>query len=245
LRVEGAIICYLDEKWFYLFSRRRHAKHLPRAEFEEEGVDRIRVRHVISRAHPVKTMYMGVLTEPVAERNFNGMLSLKRLSTQQQLQRGTYRYRFHIDYDINQQILNGEWRMLHDDVTYTIAELSQLIVDHYELGEDIAETLCFRYATHVGDDRRREYRTLLENDTIENKMFINEHGNEQELTINFVEISSYLPAGSIVEKEVTCDSAFMLANLPIIAAEIREAMPWVPNEQAVYLVMDNVGGHGT
>jgi len=135
--------------------------------------------------------------------------------------------------------------MLHDDVTYTIAELSQLIVDHYELGEDIAETLCFRYATHVGDDRRREYRTLLENDTIENKMFINEHGNEQELTINFVEISSYLPAGSIVEKEVTCDSAFMLANLPIIAAEIREAMPWVPNEQAIYLVMDNAGGHGT
>jgi hypothetical protein len=86
---------------------------------------------------------------------------------------------------------------------------------------------------------------LLENNIIENKMFINEEGNEQELTINCVEILSYLPAGSIVKKEVTCDSAFMLANLPVIAAEIREAMPWVPNEQAVYLVMDNVGGHGT
>jgi hypothetical protein len=59
------------------------------------------------------------------------MLSLKRLSTQQQLQRATYRYHFYIDYDVNQQILNGEWRMLHDDATYTFAELSHLIVDRY------------------------------------------------------------------------------------------------------------------
>ncbi len=48
LRAEGAVICYLDEKCFYLFSQCYHAKHLPRADFEEEKVDRRRVRHVIS-----------------------------------------------------------------------------------------------------------------------------------------------------------------------------------------------------
>jgi hypothetical protein len=55
-------------------------------------------------------MYMGVLTKPVAEQHFNGMLSLKRLSTkqqQQQQQHAAYHYPFHINYDVNQHILNG------------------------------------------------------------------------------------------------------------------------------------------
>jgi hypothetical protein len=29
LRAAGAIICYLDEKWFYIFTQWHHAKHLP------------------------------------------------------------------------------------------------------------------------------------------------------------------------------------------------------------------------
>jgi hypothetical protein len=30
-----------------------------------------------------------------------------------------------------------------------------------------------------------------------------------------------------------------------LSAKIHEAMPWVANEQAICLVMDNAGGHGT
>ncbi len=135
--------------------------------------------------------------------------------------------------------------MLHDDATYTMMELSQLIVDFFELGDDVAETLCFRYVTHVGEERRRVYRTLLENETIENKVFIDEEGNQQQLTINCAELSCFLPQGTIVEQEVNCDSAFKLQTLPPIAAEIHEKMPWIPIEQPIYLVMDNAGGHGT
>jgi len=82
---QGAAICYLDKKWFYLVSRRKTSKYLPRAEFETEGADRIRVRRVISRSYPVKTMFMGVIAQPIAERNFSGLLSMKRLSEQQEL----------------------------------------------------------------------------------------------------------------------------------------------------------------
>ena len=83
LIAQGAAICYLDEKWFYLFSRQKKSKHFPRAEFEAEGADRIRVRRIISRGHPVKTMLMGVITQPNSEnseRNFSGVISLIRLS---------------------------------------------------------------------------------------------------------------------------------------------------------------------
>jgi hypothetical protein len=37
--------------------------------------------------------------------------------------------------------------MLHDDATYTFAELSPLIVDYSELGDDVAEALYFHYVT--------------------------------------------------------------------------------------------------
>jgi hypothetical protein len=58
---QGAIIGYLDEAWKYL---RMKMKHLPRAEFEEEGADRIQARRVISSRNPVKTMFMGVVFQP-------------------------------------------------------------------------------------------------------------------------------------------------------------------------------------
>jgi len=56
-----------------LFSPKK-SKHLPQAEFEAEEADRIRVGRVISRSHPVKTMFMGVITQPNPERNFSGVM---------------------------------------------------------------------------------------------------------------------------------------------------------------------------
>jgi hypothetical protein len=58
-----------------------------KANFEAEGAGRIRVR-VVSRSHPVKTMFMGVITQPNEERNVSGLVSLKRLSKQQQFKEG-------------------------------------------------------------------------------------------------------------------------------------------------------------
>jgi len=70
-------------------------------------------------------------------------------------------------------------------------------------------------------------------------------GDEVQLTIQDVELSCFLPAGTIVEREVNCNSAFMLRILPQIATEMRQQLHWVPPEEPIYLVMDNAGGHGT
>ncbi len=77
LHCERRHIFYLDEKWFYLFSKRKKSKYLPRAVFEAEGVGRVRSRRVISRQHPIKTMIMGVITQPNEEHDFSGVISLK------------------------------------------------------------------------------------------------------------------------------------------------------------------------
>jgi hypothetical protein len=91
----------------------------------------------------------------------------------------------------------------------------------------------------------RKYKRLLDHETLQGKTIITEAGVERALTIEDIELSCFLPRGTIIEKEVNCDSRFMLANLPSIADEIRGRMPWVPGDQVIYLVMDNAGGHGT
>jgi hypothetical protein len=49
LKRRGAIITYLDEKWFYILSWRHRLKYLPREDFEPEGWDQLKVRKVISQ----------------------------------------------------------------------------------------------------------------------------------------------------------------------------------------------------
>jgi hypothetical protein len=205
----------------------------------------VRIQRVISQSHPIKTMFMGVITQPNEEQNSNGLVSLRRLSRQEILQRETYRYRFHLDHHVNQLIVDGQWRNLHDDKTYTMDELTHLVANFYELQDDVKGSLCYRYVTHVGAQRRRSFVRIFGHETIENKFYIDEEGTQRQLTINEVELSSHLPAGTMVEHEVTCNSAFMLHHVPLIAAEMREKMPWVPPTEPIYLVMDNAGGHGT
>jgi len=63
-------------------------KYLPRA---AEGADRMKVRRVISRRHPVKTMFMGVITKPITEQIFDGKIKLLRLARHEELEKGTHR----------------------------------------------------------------------------------------------------------------------------------------------------------
>ncbi len=158
----------------------------------------MRIRRIISRRYPVKTMFMGVITAPQEQHDFNGQITIKRLSRQERLQRGTHRFRFHIDHYVNQLIVNRDWRQLHDDPSYSMDKLTQLITNYYRLEEDIEATLCYRYATHVGEQRTRELRVVLGHETIENKTFVDEHGVQQQLTIQHILISCFLPQGALI-----------------------------------------------
>jgi hypothetical protein len=150
----------------------------------------------------VKTVFMGVIAQPNAERNFSGLVLMKRLSEQQELQQGTYRTRFHLDHHVNRLIVEGSWHQIYDDPT---------------LEDDVAAALCFRYETQVGGQKRMV--ELLANETLEGKIVRMEQG-ERALTINDVDLSCYYPQGTIVEREVSCNSQFMLRILPEIAQEI-------------------------
>jgi hypothetical protein len=147
-----------------------------------------------------------------------------------------------LDHHVNRLIVEGSWRQIYDNPTYTIAELSQLMVDFFHLEDDIAAALCFRYETQVGGQRRMV--ELLVNETLEGKIVRTLQG-ERELTIDDVDLACYYPQGTIVEREMNCNSQFMLPILPENAQEIRESYHWMPSNERIYLVMDNTGGQGT
>jgi hypothetical protein len=126
-------------------------KHLPRALFEEQGVDRVQVRRIISRSNLIKRMFMAVAFPPNLEQNFNGKVTTKCVSRTRQLLRDTYHCtKFHNDHHINQLLIVRDWRQVYNDEMYTANEILALIVDYYELGEDVTQALCLRYNTHQG-----------------------------------------------------------------------------------------------
>jgi hypothetical protein len=45
---------------------------------------------------------------------------------------------------MNQLLLDGDWRQVYHDNLYTANKVLALIVEYYELGEDIAQALCLQ-----------------------------------------------------------------------------------------------------
>ncbi len=166
---------YLDEKNFYPWSRRKSLKHMPRAAFEEEGVDWVKAKKAISICCPVKTMFMAAITKPSEQYNFEGKIAIIRVSRQEQLLQDTYRQKFHDDHDINQLILTGDWRRLYKD-NYTNAEILLLVKEYYELEEDVELTVCIQYVTRAGVSRTRRWVRLREHERIEDQQVRTEEG---------------------------------------------------------------------
>ena len=94
-------------------------------------------------------------------------------------------------------------------------------------------------------NRTRSWVRLREHERIEDQQIRTEEGVQRQLTIDDVELFCYLPRGTMVEREVNCNSQYMLEKMPIIGAEIRRKMPFIPQDTTINLIMDNAGGHGT
>jgi hypothetical protein len=98
-------------------------------------------------------MFIGVVTEPNEEHEFNGKIFLERVAEKKELQRVTYRKTFSHNHLINDEIKAGEWRALFlDDPTMILgSNVLRLIVNYYNLDENVKDYLCLRYKTYGGN----------------------------------------------------------------------------------------------
>ena len=109
----------------------------------------MRRRKVISRKHSIKTMFIGVVAEANAEREFDGKIFIERIAEDKVLRRATYRNHFHYDRHINDEIKSGGWKQLYpDDPNILTSEMIGIIANNYDLEEEVEERLCLRYDTY-------------------------------------------------------------------------------------------------
>lgn len=84
---------------------------------------------------------------------------------------------------------------------------------------------------------------MQQNKTLQDIQIAEQNGNAQRLTINDLNMSCYYPQSSFIQEDDTCNSQFMLHTMPTIGTEIRQQMPWIPQQEPIYLFLDNAGGH--
>jgi hypothetical protein len=126
-----------------------------------------------------------------------------------------------------------------------MSDLRQLIVDVYGLDNDDKDLICLRYTTYSRNNVQAEVKVMGDEDTLENKRLWQQDGLEQELTIADFDLFLRLPAGIVITEDINCDSNYTLQVTPLISAAICQQMPFEPQDETIYLVMDNAGGHGT
>ena len=63
--------------------------------------------------------------------------------------------------------------------------------------------------------------------------------------MNNVQVCVHVKKNDEVEEDCSCDSTFMKKWIPDVGRAMREAYHWIGENEKLYLVMDNTGGHGT
>ncbi len=87
-------------------------------------------------------MLMGIVFPPNPEHNFNEKVKIKCIRRTRQFSRDTYHAnKFHNDHYINQLLITWDWRQIYDNKRYTASEILALIVDFYELDDNVTKAL--------------------------------------------------------------------------------------------------------
>ena len=198
-------------------------------------------------------MLMGVVTFPNEEHGGDGKISLHRISKRKQRLRNSHDCKFVDCGQLNNLIRQGDWRNLyspeldHDGNSLTVGEFLEMIGEYYEMEEDIASRLSLSYESKART-RMKRFDLCWDNDEeplIGDRLIKRMDGTHVPLTINDLNLFVFHKAGEWVEEDCSCASEYMRSIMPRIGMEIKTYFDWVPDDQEIYLVIDNAGGHGT
>jgi hypothetical protein len=236
---EGKHVAYLDEKWFHPVSNRRKIKFLQGTEEElaaDESLSEPKRTKSVSRKHECKVMHLGVVARPMEEYGFDGKIFLERVAEPVNRKKASGNQRFTDDAVLNAELKDGSWCELYVP-GQTAADLAGCIADCFELDAEIAERLQLKIRKRDGKFFRIPKESSIETSL---ERFFGDEG-----CLADVELEVYYKEGEAMQKDVPCDSKFMLGIMGRVGKAVREKFSWVPAEETVYLVMDNAGGHGT
>ncbi|GFH50773.1 predicted protein [Chaetoceros tenuissimus] len=166
--------------------------------------------HLAARAAKILGQVLGKVNgETIHDEWRNGLVYLKRVSEKKKTKKNSKNTKFVNDAKTNNLLKDGDWRNLFEP-RMSVGELFHNIKERYRLTEVKADMLCLTNKKV----NQKKYRTV--NLTIENEdelvvRRVNERGGQQrELTVHDFDLSIFVPKGTEVEVDCTCDSKFML-----------------------------------
>ena len=265
--MQDVYYCFLDEKWFYMSSRRKKMKILPQADFESPEDAFIPKPKLRSRRYPCKVMFMGLICPPIKLKEngietkkylADGKILLKRVSEQVLQKRASYHQNFVPKFEINHMLRNKHWKHLYpkDGTDLTAARFLSLIADEYDLADDIASDLVLTYDTFSQSRKTKVFKKKMMKLTLDNHnpvlgnkkikyKITDEILGERKLKLSDMVLKVNPKKGKLVEKDITCDSQFMMSHIRDIGRAIRSTYSFLPATHPIFLFMDNAGGHGT
>eukprot|EP00984_Skeletonema_dohrnii_P035533 scaffold35421_cov266-Skeletonema_dohrnii-CCMP3373.AAC.1 len=235
---DGAILVYIDEKWFWTTSYRRKRKVLPMIEGEDPDdiLDAPRAR---SRRNMTKAMFMGAVANPCPEHGFDGKISLHRVASETEYKQVTYNSNFTDSAELNEQLKGQGWYDLVEE-DMSLGELRTALAEKYYLDESISNRIVLRHQIRFLTDEGKKHKATFEIEdedpvpSLEDLQAFHEYS----LRVRYVK-------GDKRVVDINCDSKFMLEKMPEVGQAIRDNYDWVPWETPIHLVLDNAGGHGT
>jgi hypothetical protein len=108
-------------------------------------------------------MCQGVITKPYAEHDFDGKISLKRVSKVSKTKKVSFNQKFDDGYHVTNLIKGGKWRTTCSIDNYTtIQEAIDEIQFIYGLHGDIAKNLTFSHYSHNKNGKKEVKRRFMD-----------------------------------------------------------------------------------
>ena len=157
--------------------------------------------------------------------------------------------RFSDDVLVNSSIKSGEWRIsIVDNRHISTDELISMIVSKYCLNEAIVNILEVYTTTFIGDyGNTKDIKLDNMANIYEEEICVNRDKPlpKVNVIINDVQIRVRYRAGDTAERDISYDSEYMTEVMSRVGKYLGRAYHWVPIKTFIYLVLDNIGGHGS
>ena len=173
---------------------------------------------------------------------------IKRVSTKKKSNGVSITKTFVTDNITNNNIKEGEWHHFFPDaMEMSVAEVMDFVCSHYGIHDDVAKHLYFCYTTY---NQKKKVKSTVWIDGPSNEKLLSGHslydkkGNKRKVEMTDLKLLIHKPKGTVLERNVNCDSTFMLNTVREIGAAVRSKFDYLDDFIPVYLFMDNAGGGG-
>ena len=193
---------------------------------------------------------------------FDGKIMCKRVSCKEEQKRESTNQSFVDKHVINEDIKNTGWKeLLIAPNGISVEEALDIISYHYGMDDIISEKLCFTYYTwktvtkHKFSEsspptyKKKEPICIKRGDKNSNILVGRtvriEDMSTTALTLDDLILHVAVEAGTLVERDCSCNSDFMEEHIHEIVTKIGNAYKNVTTvAKPIVLFMDNAGGHG-